>query len=240
MEKCEKVLHITTPTYRRGENQTTNGEVTPPKNRRGKTMAFTRKALAAMGIESEKIEQIIEMHTEVTEGLKTERDDARADAKKYKADAEKLTEVTKELETLKADKGGNEYKEKYDKLKTEYDNFKNEQTAKETKAAKEKAYKKLLRDNGVSEKRIDAVVRISDLDNVELDENGAIKDTDKVNKYIKDEFSDYITKDGAKGADTTTPPKNDGAKMSKDDIMKIENDTERQRAIAENHELFGF
>ena len=203
-------------------------------------MSLTRKALVAMGIESEKIEQIIEMHTEVTEALKSERDEAKADAKKYKADADKLKEVSEELENLKKDKGEDAYKEKYDKLKSEYDKYKGEQDAKASKEAKEKAYKKLLRENGVSEKRIDAVVRISDLDSVELDENGAFKDAEKVNKYIKDEFSDYITKDGAKGAKTATPPQNNGGGMSKEDILKIENDADRQRAIAENHELFGF
>ena len=175
-----------------------------------------------MGIESEKIEQILEMHRETIDSIKQDKDKAVQDAEKYKNDAEKYADAKKELENLK------DVSEKYDKLKAEYDGFKNEQTAKETKAAKEQAYKKLLRENGVSEKRIDAVVRISDLD-FELDENGAFKDADKVNKYIKDEFSDYITKDGAKGADTTTPPKNDGAKMSKDDIMKIENDAEREQ-----------
>lgn len=187
-----------------------------------------------MGIEAEKIEQIIDMHNEVCAKINAELDEAKKEAEKYKQDADKLAETQKELDGLK------ETSEKYDKLKAEYDKYKGEQDAKATKMAKTTAYKKLLRENGVSEKRIDAVVRISDLDNVELDENGAIKDTDKVNKYIKDEFSDYITKDGAKGAETTTPPQNTGGKMSKDDILKIENDTERQRAIAENHELFGF
>ena len=47
-------------------------------------MAFTRKFLSALGIEADKVDQIIDAHTEVTDALKSERD-------KYKADAEKLT-----------------------------------------------------------------------------------------------------------------------------------------------------
>ena len=43
-------------------------------------MALTRRALKAMGIEDEKIDEIITMHTDTVDGLK-------ADVAKYKADA---------------------------------------------------------------------------------------------------------------------------------------------------------
>jgi hypothetical protein len=203
-------------------------------------MSLTRKALVAMGIEAEKIDQIIEMHSETVEALKTERDNAKNEAKQYKADAEKLPEVEKELKDLKDNNSGDKYKEKYDTLKKEYEDFKADTTAKETKATKEKAYKTLLLECGVSNKRIDKVLKVSDVDNVELDENGNIKDAESLKKSIKDEWSDFIETTGTTGAETATPPKNTGGNMSKDDILKIENDTERQRAIAENHELFGF
>ena len=57
-------------------------------------MAFTRKMLKALGIEDDKIEQIIEAHTEVTDALKADRD-------KYKEDAEQLPHVQDELDKLK-------------------------------------------------------------------------------------------------------------------------------------------
>jgi hypothetical protein len=53
-------------------------------------MALTRKFLKAMGIEEEKIEQIIDAHTETVNALKEERDN-------FKADAEKLPNVQKQL-----------------------------------------------------------------------------------------------------------------------------------------------
>ena len=43
-------------------------------------MALTRKMLKAMGIEDEKIDQIIEAHTETTDALKQQRDEAKAEA----------------------------------------------------------------------------------------------------------------------------------------------------------------
>ena len=43
-----------------------------------------------------------------------------------------------------------------------------------------------------------------------------------------------------KGADVAKPPQTGKATKTKDEIMAIEDDNERQAAIAENHELFGF
>ena len=203
-------------------------------------MSLTRKALAAMGIGAEQIDQIIEMHTETVEALKSERDDAKAEAKKFKADAEKLPQVTQELKDLKDSKGGDAYKEKYDKLKEDFEKYKGEQVEKETKATKEKAYKKLLKEAGVSEKRFDKIIKVTDLTGIELDENGKVKDAENVVKGIKDEWSDFIEATGATGASTSTPPKNTGGKMTKEDILAIKDTTERQAAMAENHELFGF
>jgi DNA repair exonuclease SbcCD ATPase subunit len=204
-------------------------------------MALTRKALVAMGIEAEKIDQIIEMHTESTDALKKERDDAREDAKKYEADSKALAGVQKELDDLKANKGEpDKFKTLYDDLKKEYDKYKNDVQAKETKAAKSKAYREMLKEIGISEKRLDSVIKVADLDSFELDDTGAIKDVDKLKTTAKSEWADFIESKSVQGAKTATPPKNTGASMSKEDIMKIEDDGERQRAIAENHELFGF
>ena len=69
-------------------------------------MALSRKMLRAMGIEDEKIDQIIEAHTESIDALKEQRD-------QYKADAEKLPALQKKLEELEA-AGDDGYKQKYE------------------------------------------------------------------------------------------------------------------------------
>ena len=43
-------------------------------------MALTRKFLSAMGIEQDKVDEIINAHVEVTDALKEERDRYKADA----------------------------------------------------------------------------------------------------------------------------------------------------------------
>ena len=169
-------------------------------------MALTRRALKAMGIEDEKIDEIITMHTETVDGLK-------ADVAKYKADAEALPDLQNQLERAQADlEAGKKdsWKVKYEAIKEEFDGYKQEQTKKETRAAKEKAYRELLKQAGVSEKRLDAVLRVSDVDGVELDEKGAIKDADKLKESIKSEWADFIQTTETKGADTATPPSSNG------------------------------
>lgn len=201
-------------------------------------MALTRRALKAMGIEDEKIDEIINMHTETVDGLK-------ADIAKYKADAETLPNVQKQLEAAQADlEAGKKdsYKVKYEALKEEYENYKTEQTNKETHAAKEKAYRALLQEAGVSEKRLDAVLRVSDIDSVELDDDGSIKDASKLTESIKSEWSDFIATTETRGAQTSNPPaNNNGGTMTKADIYKkddhgryVMSAAERQKALMEN------
>lgn len=173
-------------------------------------MAFTRKFLEAMGIEEKQVEEIIASHSEVVNALKEQRDT-------YKADAEKLPTVQKELDELKK-KGpdGNEEKlkelqGKYDKLDKEYKDYKSSIEAKETKAAKEAAKKALLKEAGIADKYIDIIMKASadDLDSIEL-EDGKIKDADKAKDNYAKTYADFISSTSVKGAETNNPPANNG------------------------------
>ena len=60
-------------------------------------------------------------------------------------------------------------------------------------------------------------------------------------KSIKEEWSDFIVSEGKGGALTATPPAGNGKTYkSKEEIYAIKGTAERQKAISENHELFGF
>ena len=172
-------------------------------------MALTRKFLNALGIEADKIDEIIAAHTDTVDALKEQRDG-------YKADAEKLPAVQKELDEYKANAekdGGKVWQSKYDDLKAEkekvekaFNDFKAQTEAAATKAAKEKAYRNLLKEIGVSEKRIDSVLKVTDLEGIELDDKGAIKDSDKRKDSAKQEWADFITTKHEVGAGTSNPP----------------------------------
>lgn len=197
-------------------------------------MALTRKFLSALGIEADKIDEIIEAHTDSINALKEQRDS-------YKADAEKLPEVQKELDALKA-KGADGFEKKYTELKKEFDTYKADITAKELRAQKEEAYKEILKDAGIGAKHVAKVLKYTDWDSVKLDKDGKVEDAKDHIKSVKEEWSELIVSEGRKGAETSTPPAGSqgGSPKTKDEIMKIADAGERQKAIAENHELFGF
>lgn len=198
-------------------------------------MAFTRKMLKAMGIEDEKIDQIIDAHSETVDALKADRD-------AYKEDAEKLAAVQKELDALKA-KGDDGYKAKYEAEKAAHDALKADIAAKETKKAKTDAYRELLKGANIDEKRIATILRAEapTIDKIELDADGKIKNAEQYTESIKSDWADFIVTQSAKGANTATPPANGGAATTKtkEDILKIKDAGERQKAIAENPTLFG-
>lgn len=213
-------------------------------------MAFSRKTLVAMGIDAEKIEQLIEMNAESVAGLKdriAELEEEGKKASKYKKDAESLASVQKELDDLKAkveaDTKEREGKD-YDKLKKEFDDYKAEQIRKAERQAKETAYKAILKDAGIPERHFEKILKYSPVDEVELDEKGKIKTAKDIMKSIKEEWGDHIETTQTQGADIQNPPENNGGKkMTNDEIYKRDEHgrfvltaAERQKVIAENME----
>lgn len=193
--------------------------------------SLSRKFLAGIGIEDDKVDLIIEKHQEVLTEVKEERDN-------YKTEAEKLSAVQKELDELKeSTKDGkeNSYKVKYEAIKEDFDNYKKDIESKATHEKKLSAYKTLLKEAGVSDRRIEAVLKVSDVDKVEFEDDGKVKNEADYLKNIKEEWSDFITTQETHGASTATPPQGSGstAAMSKADIMKIKDTTERQNAWKE-------
>lgn len=202
------------------------------------TKAQLREILSKAGVTAENAEaavaSIMDGHLASVNALREERD-------KFKEDAEKLPGVQKELDELKGS-GDDSYKTKYEKEHADFEKFKADQAAKETKANKTAAFRKLLKEVGVSEKRLDTVIRASgpDIDGIELDKDGKIKDAEALTKTVKESWADFITKKESKGADSPNPPANSGGKKSREEIYKkdekgryVMNAAERQQALAE-------
>lgn len=192
-------------------------------------MALTRKFLKAMGIEDEKIDQIIDEHVTVTDALKKERDDARADA-------QALPGVKKELEDLKA-AGDGGYKEKYDAAQKEIAAYK----AKEARSSKEAVYREILKSAGIRDKYMDTVVRA---DGAVIDAlvvaDGKAEKAEEIAAKVKSAWSDFIvTAEERPGGVATPPGNNGGTAVTKETIMAIKDPAARRTAIAQNINLFG-
>ena len=206
---------------------------------------FTRKELkkifeaAEIEVPKDVLGQICDLHTSSNEDL-TES------VKTLKNDLEKA-EQERDAFKAKAPKDGEEtvFKADYDKLQADFDDYKNEIKAKEMRAAKETAIKELYKSIGISEKRLDSVLKVTNIDEIELDKDGKIKDADSKKEAAKTEWADFIEKTSTRGTPTANPPANNGGtKITKSDIYKkdehgryVLSTSERQKALAENPEL---
>ena len=178
----------------------------------------------------EKAQQIMDGHIAVTDGLKDERDS-------YKQEAEKAADLQKQLDSIN---GGEDWKKKFDEEHEAFENFK-KQTAQDAESAKVKAaYRKLLADEGISEKRLDAILKVSDLSKMKLDKDGNLDSVNELKKAINDEWGEFKTTVKEHGAVVEKPLQTGKATKTKEEIYSIKDTAERQKAIAENHELFGF
>lgn len=188
-------------------------------------MALTRKMLQAMDISDDKIDQIIDAHKSTISGLTDERDKLIEERDRLKTENTRLANVEKDLVKAQAKlDDAADSAQKLTDLQKQFDEYKADVDAKAKAASKTAAYKALLREAGVNEKRIEAVLKVSDISKIELDADGKIKDSKTVIDGIKSEWADFIVTEGKKGADTATPPANDGGvdydKMSDSDYYK--------------------
>lgn len=114
-----------------------------------------------------------------------------------------------ELQT-KLDEAGDQT-EKYNKLKTEYDAYKNETEAKQLLAEKESAYREMLKKIGIPEKRIPVILKTVAFDELDF-KDGAFVKAPELEKAAKEEWEDFIVTAKETGVESATPPENTGGK----------------------------
>lgn len=185
-------------------------------------MGITKKFLQSMEIPDNKIELIFDEYANAIAGITADRD-------KYKEQADKLASVEKEF--VKAQAKAEELEtvsEQLKKVRAEYADYKAGVDADKVKAVKEKAYRQLLQETGISEKAIDKIIKVTDLSGVEVDDKNNVKDKTEIIKNIKTEWSDFIITQTERGAEVANPPTNTGGstfeKMSLAEKMRFANE----------------
>ena len=158
-----------------------------------------------MGLTDEQVDTIIEAHTDTVDGLK-------ADVSKYKSDAEKLAGVEKELNDLKA-MGDGGYKDKYEKEHKAFEDYKADITAKESKAAKEKAVRAYFESKNITGSNLDLAMRGCGEEMAALEMDGdKIKDTKSLDALVDGTYKGLVSNTQVKGANPANPPANPPAK----------------------------
>ena len=192
-------------------------------------MAFTRATIRNLAKESG-----VEIPKEFEDALVAEHLTARNAYAEEQVKAELEKQPVAKAENVKDS-------EEYKTLKADFDKYKAEVTEKETKAAKEAAYRAILKDANLSEKGIEKAVKYADWDKIELGTDGKLKGANDHIKAARDEWAEYVTTTTTTGAKTSTPPANTGgSKLTKAEIYAKDeygryklSASERQKAIAE-------
>lgn len=172
-------------------------------------MAVTRKFLKGMGLTDEQVDTIIEAHAETVDGLKEK-------LAKAEADAASLEAVTKERDELKA---GGDFKEKYEKEHKAFEDFKSGITAKETRAAKEKAVRAYLESKNIKGGNLDIAIRgmNAEIEAAKLD-GEKIKDTKALDDLIGGAYKGLVVTSQQTGTNTSNPPANGGGEKTQAEL----------------------
>lgn len=166
-------------------------------------MALTRKLLKGLGIDDEKIDTIIDAHSETVEALKAE---ATANADRA-AQADELAKRVEELEQAAKESGDGDAK--YKAEHEAFEAFKAEVEAGKAKQAKADAYTELLKGAGIDAKRIPSILKVTDLSGIEL-EDGKVKDAERLSEQAKEDWADFVLQSKTQGAQVDNPPKAGG------------------------------
>lgn len=166
-------------------------------------MALTRAMLKGMGLTEEQVSAIIEEHTNVTSALKDQ-------IKEYRADAEKLPDIQKELDDLKKDTSASDWEKKYNDEHSAFEKYKTDIADKEKSEKVKSAYRNLLSECKVGEKHLDSILRVTDFSKMKLGEDGSLDGAEELKKQIGSDWSGFITSTGTKPSGNPETPPNDG------------------------------
>ena len=130
--------------------------------------------------------------------------------------------------------------DRFDALQQAFDDYRSENEARDREERLREAYRGLLARQDIDPRRLDVILRATRFDDMALDESGRLADEEKLAQAIRRDWADFIVTRRPRGAYVPLPPFTGRPARTKDEILSIQDTAERQRAIAENHELFGF
>lgn len=176
--------------------------------------------------------RLIALHLGVVDPLKDQ-------IQTYKADAEKLQAVQKELDDLKA--GDGDYKAKYEAEVKAFKEYKHQVESEKETARTDADVLAMCKDAGIArESSLRLIVKDFDRSKIERDKDGKITNRDKLLEAIKTDYADFVGTPGNHGTPPTTPPTGgNGTGKTKEEIYAIKDPAQRQAEMAKNLSLFG-
>lgn len=162
-----------------------------------------------MGVEDDKSEQIIQAHNETVEGLKKQRDDLTEQLDGQKELAAQVPDLQKKLEEAEAKIPSEDWQAKYLESVKELEDFKAQVERDKAEAEKKSLYRAVLREAGIDEQRIDAIVKVTDMGAIAV-KDGAIEDSEALKESVAKEWAAFIPQESVQGAKVPKPPETSG------------------------------
>jgi DNA repair exonuclease SbcCD ATPase subunit len=210
-------------------------------------MALSRAFLRALGIEEDKISEIVKANSESLAGVTEERDKYRAEAEKLTALQKQLDETQKQLQeaqdTIKAAEK-DDYKGKYESEKAAHEKLQADIVAKESAAKKEAALREAAKAAKYSDGAITAILdsKADYAGRIEFDKDGKAKNIEAILSEIQQNRPELTPTVTEQHHNPATPPANVGAAkkpMTWEEIDKIKDTAERQQAMLDNMDALG-
>lgn len=174
---------------------------------------LTRKFLRALGVEDDKIDEIVNAHQDTLEEIRTERDGLKESSGKLAQAQAEVIRLTEALE--KAEKHGGDAA----KVQADFDAFRQQVEKEKTHTRKLRAYDALLKDAGVARDSFrQTLCKTADMEKIELDDKGAVKDAEALKERIRADYADFIGTVHNDPTPTITPPSGGGKTFTAEQI----------------------
>ena len=194
---------------------------------------LTRKFLRALGVEDDKIDEIVTVHQDTLEEIKAERDSLKESASKLAEAQAEVTRLTTELEQVKKTNGDAEA------VRQEFNAYKEQVETERRNATVDAAVLDACKKAGIQRESLQRMVaKDFDRSKVEMDANGAVTNADALVSMIQKDYPDCIATTQINGTPPTNPPAGGNVRMTKEQIAAITDNAERRAAIKANLDLF--
>lgn len=173
-----------------------------------------------------------EVASTIAEKLNAEIPKEFVSKKQYQKKVSAIDELNETIADLEAKATSNGAQEELDKLKQEFETYKNNIETEKTNATKSSTLREQLKAEGFNEKMIKLLEKNFDLESIEIEED-KIKGWDDMIKPIKEEYADFIPVETQTGNPPATPPTNVSGKTYTTEILKSMSPQE----IAQNYDV---
>ena len=153
-------------------------------------MSLTRSFLKSLGLEEDKVNSIIEAHSDTVTALNEKYSELETRYNGVKENADRLQEVQKELDDLKKD----DFKSKFEAEKSAHEALIESVSAEKLRHAKEAAVRDYYAGKNIQGANLNIALRATPLEGIELDEDGKLKDSSGLDRLVEGDFKPLITR----------------------------------------------